>query len=76
MHALPKRAHRWHRSAACGVHFALAAVQATQALLLTGTVALMMSLRETERPIKMYKPIAEQSEGETGRPERPVGADL
>lgn len=44
MHDLPKRAHRWHRLAACAVHFTLAAVHATQALLLAGDgVALMMS---------------------------------
>lgn len=49
MHDLPKRAHRWHRLAACGVHFTLAAVHATQALLLAGDgVAFMMS-EEGER---------------------------
>jgi hypothetical protein len=47
VHDLPKRAQRWHRSTVCGVHFALAAVHATHALLLTAgdAVAFMMSLR-------------------------------
>jgi hypothetical protein len=47
VHDLPKRAQRWHRSTVCGVHFALAAVHATHALLLTAgdIVAFMMLLR-------------------------------
>lgn len=43
VHDLPRRAHRWHILTVCGVHFALAAVHATHALLLTiGVVGFMM----------------------------------
>lgn len=50
MHDFPKRAHRWHRLTACGVHFALAVVHATHALLLTVViVAFMMSHKEPGR---------------------------
>jgi hypothetical protein len=57
---LPKRAHRWHRLTACGVHFALTAVHDTHALLLTaGIVAFMMSPKdpgeETERPVDVER---------------------
>ena len=56
VHDLPKRAHRWHWLTACGVHFALAAVHATHALLLTADgVAFMFVAKggreETERPV-------------------------
>lgn len=50
MHDFPKRAHRWHRLTACGVHFALAVVHATHALLLTvDIVGFMMSHRMPDR---------------------------
>lgn len=50
VHDFPKRAHRWHRLTACGVHFALAVVHATHALLLTvDIVAFMMLHKETDR---------------------------
>lgn len=48
VHGLPNRAHRWHVSMVCGVHFVLMAVHATHALLLTGVV-FMISHTEPER---------------------------
>lgn len=75
MHDLPKRPHRWHRLVACGVHFALAVVQATQALLLTGTGASMMS-PAGNGAVEVDDPIAKHLERETGGPDRPVGAGL
>lgn len=50
VHGLPSRAHRWHRLMACGVHFALAVVHATHALLLTaGVTGFMMLHKESGR---------------------------
>lgn len=49
MHDLPKRAHRWHKLTACGVHFALAAVHATHALLLTADVVAFMIWHKERR---------------------------
>lgn len=50
VHDFPKRAHRWHRLMACGVHFAFAVVHAMHALLLTvDIVAFMMSHKEPGR---------------------------
>lgn len=75
MHDLPKRPQRWHKLVVCGVHFALATVQATQALLLTGTGASMMS-PVGNGAAEVDDPIAKQLEWETGGPDRPIGAGL
>lgn len=81
MHDLPRRAHRWHRLAVCGVHFALAVVHATHALLLIAEIGeLMMSHREesgtgeTERPVDedAYSRLLTRS-SKTGGSDRPVG---
>lgn len=81
MHDLPRRAHRWHRLAACGVHFALAVVHATHALLLTAEMGeLILShseesgTGETERPVDEdadYRFLRRSSK--IGGSDRPVG---
>lgn len=88
VHALPKRAHRWHKFSAFGVHFALAVVQATHALLLIADIESVINNYVSKSP-SVAGEVTDRSMRRTrlqgrrlsnadgpGRTDRPVGSQF